>query len=236
MAEILAAVPERALAIYAHPDDPDVSCGGTLAAWASQGAEIHVAICTAGDKGTSDPAISPVELAKRRAAELAEAAKVLGLAAQHTLGYSDGELPPENDLCGELVALVRTIRPVTVLCPDPTAVFFGEEYFNHRDHRAVGFAALDAVCPAAALPLYFPGAGPAHQVETALMSGTLEPTVWVDVTTTIDQKLAAVSSHVSQFTDEGEWARRAVRLRAAEDGKRAGVAYAEGFRRLVLGA
>ncbi|MGH9030233.1 MAG: PIG-L deacetylase family protein, partial [Acidimicrobiales bacterium] len=127
------------------------------------------------------------------------------------------------------------IRPDTVLCPDPTAVFFGEDYFNHADHRVVGFAALDAVSPAAALPLYYPEAGPAHQVGSALMSGTLEPTVWVDVTTTIEEKLAAVSCHRSQFSDGGEWARRAVRLRAEEDGQRSGVPFAEGFRRLRLG-
>ncbi len=110
-----------------------------------------------------------------------------------------------------LVSWVRKLRPLTVLGPDPTAVFFGEDYFNHRDHRTVGFALLDALSPAAALPHYFPEAGVAYQVETALLSGTLEPNVWVDVTATIDDKVAAVSCHRSQFADGGEWARRAVR-------------------------
>jgi LmbE family N-acetylglucosaminyl deacetylase len=73
-----------------------------------------------------------------------------------------------------------------------------------------------------------------HQVETVLLSGTLEPTVWVDVSTTIEDKAAAVSCHRSQFAGVGEWAAQAVRTRAAEDGRRAGVAYAEGFRRLRL--
>jgi LmbE family N-acetylglucosaminyl deacetylase len=82
--------------------------------------------------------------------------------------------------------------------------------------------------------LYFPDAGPPHQVETALLSGTLEPTVWVDVTETIDDKAAAVSCHRSQFAGDIEWAAQAVRSRAAEDGRRAGVAFAEGFRRLRL--
>jgi LmbE family N-acetylglucosaminyl deacetylase len=113
-------------------------------------------------------------------------------------------------------------------------VFFGEDYFNHRDHRTVGFAVLDALSPAAALPLYFPDAGEAHQVETALLSGTLEPSVWVDVSSTIDDKAAAVSCHRSQFSGDGAWATRAVRMRAQEDGRRAGVAFAEGFRRLRL--
>lgn len=236
MADLLDAVPERALAIYAHPDDPDVSCGGTLALWARGGAQVHVVICTNGDKGTSDARTVPSELSRLRATEAAKAADVLGVAGQHLLGYADGELTDDRSLRFELVKLIRKLRPVTVLCPDPTAVFFGEDYFNHRDHRVVGFSALDSVAPAAALPHYFPEAGEAYQVSTALMSGTLEPNVWVDVSSTIDDKVAAVSCHLSQFSDGGDWASRAVRLRAEEDGSRAGVPYAEGFRRLRLGA
>jgi LmbE family N-acetylglucosaminyl deacetylase len=135
----------------------------------------------------------------------------------------------------ELVALVRRVQPDTVLCPDPTAVFFGEDYYNHRDHRVLGFAALDAIAPAAALPHYFPEAGPAHQVSQALMSGTLEPTVWVDIGDTIDAKVAAVSCHQSQFPDDGGWVGDVVRRRAAEEGRRCGTGFAEGFRRLRLG-
>jgi len=85
-------VPDRVLAVYAHPDDPDVSCGGTLARWAGAGSEVHVLICTNGDKGTTDPATDPDDLARRRAGEAAEAAKLLGIAGQHFLGYRDGEL------------------------------------------------------------------------------------------------------------------------------------------------
>jgi LmbE family N-acetylglucosaminyl deacetylase len=234
VAQLLETVPDRVLAIYAHPDDPDVSCGGTLARFARQGAEVHVVLCTNGDKGTTDPTVDPGQLAERRAAECDEAARLLGLTDQHVLGYRDGELVDDEAFRAELVGWIRRLRPNMVLCPDPTAVFFGEDYFNHRDHRIVGFAVLDALSPAAALPLYFPEAGPVHQVETALLSGTLEPTVWVDVSDTIEDKAAAVVCHRSQFADDGEWAATAVRTRAAEDGRRAGVAFAEGFRRLRL--
>ena len=78
MTELLDGVPERVLAVYAHPDDPDVSCGGTLARWAGAGAEVHVLICTDGDKGTTDPDVDPVVLADRRAEEAAEAAAIVG--------------------------------------------------------------------------------------------------------------------------------------------------------------
>lgn len=234
MPELWGAPPRIALALYAHPDDPDVSCGGTLARWAGEGTEVHVVIVTSGDKGTPDPKVEPKELARRRLEEAAEAAAVLGVAGQYVLGQPDGELSDDAVLRGELVSWIRRIRPDTVLCPDPTAVFFGEDYFNHRDHRAIGFAALDALSPAAGLPHYFPEAGPAHRVATALLSGTLEPTVWVDVTGTIDAKVSAVACHRSQFADDPDWAAQAVRLRAEEDGRRAGVPYAESFRRLRL--
>jgi LmbE family N-acetylglucosaminyl deacetylase len=122
-----------------------------------------------------------------------------------------------------------------VLCPDPTAVFFGQDYFNHRDHRITGMAALDAVSPAAGLPHYFPDAGPAHQVSEVLLSGTLEPDVWIDITATVEIKGRAVACHRSQFPDGAEWASTAVRLSAEDAGRRAGVRFAEGFKRLRLG-
>lgn len=227
--------PRSVLAIHAHPDDPDVSCGGSLARWAAAGAEVHVAIATRGDKGTPDPRADPEELAARRKVEMAAAGAALGLTDQHLLGHPDGDLEDDRPLREELVRLVRAVRPELVVCPDPEAVLFGQDYFNHRDHRVIGWAALDAVSPAAALPLYFPAAGAPHQVTTVYLSGTLSPDVWVDISETIEAKVAAVLCHVSQVGANGAWADEAVRRRAAEAGVQAGVAYAEGFRRLRLG-
>ena len=235
MAVLLDDVPTRALAIYAHPDDPDVSCGGTLAAWAAAGCEVHTLICTDGGKGTPDPDRDPSELVRARTAEAAAAAEVLGVAGQERFGLPDGELVDDEAFRGALVAVIRRIRPDTVLCPDPTAVFFGQDYFNHRDHRITGFAVLDAVAPAAAMPHYFPGTGPVHQVWTVLLSGTLTPDVWVDISKTVDRKAEAVACHRSQFPDGEEWAATAVRLAAEDAGRSAGVPWAEGFRRLRLG-
>ena len=72
-------VPTRVLAIYAHPDDPEISAGGTLARWADAGAEVHVAVTTRGDKGTSDPEADLDALARLRVEETAAAARVLGI-------------------------------------------------------------------------------------------------------------------------------------------------------------
>ncbi len=236
MTALLDGVPPRALAVYAHPDDAEVSCGGTLARWVAAGSEVHLVVCTQGEKGTLDPGADAAALGRQRAAEVEQAAAALGLAGCTVLGYPDGEVDDDLVLRGALVRAVRTHRPHTVLCPDPTAVIFGDQYVNHRDHRVVGAACLDAVAPAAARPLYFPEAGPPHQVAEVLLSGTLQPGVWVDVTATVDAKVAAVACHRSQFADGGAWAAAAVRARAEEEGRRAGVACAEAFRRLRLDA
>ena len=225
-------VPRVALAVYAHPDDADVACGGTLARWAAHGSAVHLVVCTDGGRGTTDPSVDPVELARRRATELAASAGSIGLTSHEVLGASDGDLEERLQLRQELVARVRTLRPDVVLGHDPTATFFGQHYFNHRDHRTAGWALLDALAPAAALPHYFPETGPPHQVGTVYLSGTLEPDVWVEVTESIDAKVAAVACHRSQ--GEG-WPGPVVRRRAEEEGRRAGVAFAEGFRRLRLG-
>ncbi|HEX2063094.1 MAG TPA: PIG-L deacetylase family protein [Acidimicrobiales bacterium] len=234
MAELLQEAPASALAVYAHPDDPEVSCGGTLARWARAGAEVHVVVCAQGDKGSTDPGVDPAELAARRGVEMQAAAEVLGLAGQHLLGLPDGEVENTLELRARLVELIRSIAPSVVVCPDPTAVFFGSQYFNHRDHREVGWCALDAVSPGAASPHYFPDRGPAHQVEAVYMSGSLAPDVWVDITGSIDVKAEALLCHRSQLAHEGEWFRQVVRQRAEQGGRVAGVAYAEGFRLLRL--
>ncbi len=233
--QLIAQAPAQALAVYAHPDDPEVSCGGLLTRWAAAGTEVHVVVATRGDKGSADPATDPVELTERRAAEVAAAAEVLGLAGVELLDHPDGELAQVPHLVRQLVGIVRRLRPQVVIGVDPTAVFFGDAYVNHVDHRSIGWALLDAVAPAASSPLYFPEQGAAHQVATLLLSGTLDPDAWVDVEDSLDAKVAAMFCHRSQLSDDAtEWLGDFVRQRAAEEGRRAGVGYAEGFRRLRL--
>jgi LmbE family N-acetylglucosaminyl deacetylase len=222
------------LAVYAHPDDPEVSCAGTLARWADEGAEVHLVVCARGDKGARDASVDPAELVQRRAAEADAAAAVLGLAAHENLGYPDGEVVNDLALRAAIVARVRAFRPDVVVSCDPTAVFFGTRYVNHHDHRELGFALLDACSPAAGSPLYFPEAGPAHHVPTIYLSGTLEPDTFVDITTTVDRKVEALSCHRSQVGDDLELVGEVVRRRAASAGTDAGLSHAEAFRVLRL--
>ena len=231
--------PSRVLAVYAHPDDPEISAGGTLAHWADGGAEVHLLVTTRGNKDTSDPDADTEALAALREQETATAARVLGLASTRHLGYEDGELPDDRALRADLVRAVRMLKPDVVLCPDPTSIFFGDGYINHRDHRVTGWATLDAVSPAAGNPHYFPELRAegldVHQPRAVYLSGTFEPNVWIDVTRTLDRKIEALFCHASQLVETGEWFREYLRESAEAAGRTAGATYAEGFRRILIG-
>jgi LmbE family N-acetylglucosaminyl deacetylase len=227
-------MPERVLAVYAHPDDADVSAGGTLATWAAAGAHVELVVCAAGDKGAVDPTTDASALAARRAKEVECAVAALGLAASHQLGWRDGSLANDDALRREIVRVIRAATPDTVVCPDPTAFVFGGTYANHRDHREAGWAALDASAHEAGNGLYFPDVGPPHRVREVWLSGTLEPDTWIDIESALERKAQALLCHESQLGDAGEWLRSAVEQRARDAGARSGHRYAEAFRRIVL--
>jgi LmbE family N-acetylglucosaminyl deacetylase len=226
--------PKCALAVYAHPDDPEVACGGTLARWASLGCDVHLVIACRGEKGSFDPATDPDALAASRAAEVERAAEVLGLVSVEHLGYPDGDIENDRTLRARLIEIVRRVQPDALVAPDPTAVFFGDSYVNHRDHRQLGWAVLDTIVPAAT-PLYVPEAGPAHQVSLVLLSGTLEADAWIDIDAALTTKVAAVACHESRLGGDPDLVAELLEHRAAEEGLRAGVAHAEAFRRLRFG-
>lgn len=137
----------------------------------------------------------------------------------------------------DLVREIRRFKPDTVVCYDPTRLFVEDRYINHPDHRAVGQAALDAVAPAAAMPLVFgelreEGLEP-HRVKQVLVASTLEPNTWIDITDTMNLKIEALRQHASQFPDGWDPEER-LREWASESGKSAGVPYAEAYRRFIL--
>jgi LmbE family N-acetylglucosaminyl deacetylase len=224
--------------VYAHPDDAEIAAGGTLAKWAAAGAAVWVLVTARGDKGTDDPDADLDALTALRVEETAKASALLGLAGHFHLGYADGELSDDRELRGAIVKYVRELRPEVVLCPDPTAVFFGDGYFNHHDHRVTGWATLDAVAPAAGNPHYFPehireGLG-VHQIRAVYLSGTLEPNTWVDIGATLERKIDGLFCHASRLVEAGDWFRQFLRDRAEQAGTGEGMRYAEAFRRITL--
>ena len=220
----------RALALGAHPDDVELQAGGTLAAWAARGVHVELACFTAGEKGSPDPGTDPAELARVRRAEATAAAAALGAAGPvHFLGAVDGELEVTMALRLAVARLVRTVRPDVVLGHDPW-----RRWLLHPDHRAAGVLTVDGVV-AARDPLYAPDLGAeglaAHRPHTVLLFGTDTPDELVEVTATIEAKLASLRAHASQITDHADLERR-VRTWNAAIGADADLAYAEAFHTL----
>jgi LmbE family N-acetylglucosaminyl deacetylase len=132
---------------------------------------------------------------------------------------------------------IRTFRPDAVLCTDPESIFHRRGGVNHTDHRTAGIAAVDAVYPAARNPMAFPHlarSGLAKQVVRRLyLFWSERPDAWIDVTATLDRKLAALRAHESQIHDVGRLEAR-IRSWAAEEGEIIGTAAAETFRVIVI--
>ncbi len=228
-----------ALAVFAHPDDAEISSGGTLARWASEGRDVHLLVLTNGDRGSNDAGRDRAELAATRRVETENAARVLGLAGTRILGVHDGDLANVHDVRVEIAREVRRIRPATVLTCDPSVWFFADRYFNHSDHRTAGAVTLDAVFPGAGNPLFFDellgeGLEP-WNVPEVWMGWTIEPNHRQDITGFMETKLAALWEHRSQVEGDllgffKEW----LPSQAQEAGRQIGVDHAEEFRVLNL--
>ena len=122
MAELVDSVPARVLAVYAHPDDPEISCGGTLARWAEGGSEVHVLICTRGEKGSPDSKFAPIgwdealEIIAKKLLALRDADEARAVASK-----TSGRLPRGvGPLIGRLFALLGSPNDTDVgpVCND----------------------------------------------------------------------------------------------------------------------
>lgn len=225
----------RILVVVAHPDDAEFGCGGSVAHWVADGREVFYGIITNGNKGSDDPAVTPERLAAIREEEQRGAARTLGVREVVFLGYPDGELEDTREARRDVVREIRRFRPERVVTQNPFPSL--NPYAGHRDHRHAGRLALDAVYPYARDRLHFPeilaeGFAP-HKVREVYLMGHTEPDLVLDVTGSMEQKLAALRCHASQLRDvavvEG-----LVRQRAADVGKPHGYTYGEAFRVIHL--
>jgi len=223
--------------IVAHPDDADFGPAATAARWIDDGAEGWLVCCTSGDAGGEDPDFDPVELATLREREQRDAAAIVGYAGVSFLHQPDGALANDLPLRELLVREIRRFRPDAVLCTDPEVIFYRDGGVNHTDHRTAGLAAVDAVYPAARNPMAFPWLYreglEKHVVRRLYLFWSERPNAWIDVTATLDRKIAALRAHVSQI-HEPERLEERIRSWASEEGERVGVTAAEALRLVVI--
>jgi LmbE family N-acetylglucosaminyl deacetylase len=229
----------RALVVFAHPDDAEFLCGGTIAKWVSEGTEVRYVCATDGSAGWNGPDLGREEIAAIREGEMREAAKILGVAAVSFLGFSDGSLEPDLELRKAITREVRRSRPDVVVTFDPSVRWVGHRYINHPDHRAVGDAVLAVVsCDAPTRP-QFPelleeGVEPFKVASLWLASEEAADTK-VDIGDTMGKKIESVRAHRSQIENMGDFD---VEERLREWGARVaaadGMEYAEAFRTFRL--
>lgn len=196
----------RVLVVLAHPDDPEFSCGGTIASWTSMGRVVTYCLLTRGERGNDQRDINLEKLGRQRVKEQMEAAKVLGVEDVRFLDYPDGYLVPDLALRKDIVRVIRQVRPHIVITSDPTNYFPTETYINHADHRAAGEAALAAVFPAAGSALFFPELLEEerlepHKVEQVYIANATAADTRIDVTDYFERKVQALMKHTSQIRD-----------------------------------
>ena len=175
------------LAIAAHPDDAELTCGGTLALAVKQGYAVGILDLVKGEAGTHGSA-------EKRAEEAAAATRALGVHSRANAGLQDAHLHNDDESRRRVIALIRRFRPRTVILPFPVG--------RHPDHRIASELARDA-CFLAGLQKY-DAPGKAHRPHKILYAlayreDPVKPTFVVDISAQMERKMAAIRCYASQF-------------------------------------
>lgn len=195
------------MAIFAHPDDIEFSCAGTVAKWVKAGTRVAYIMVTSGDVGVARDGIAKEGLTRAEAAEIREAetqaaAEVVGVHDVTFFRVPDGMVENNLVLRKRIVRELRRFRPEVVITGDPTLLFTSTGGINHPDHRAVGGAAIDAIFPASGQPHFFEELAEeglqAHKVRKIYVASRGNGDEIVDISDTMDLKIEALLKHDSQ--------------------------------------
>jgi len=222
---------QRAMAIYAHPDDAEFGMAGTVAKWAKAGVEFTYCMVTNGASGSQDQDMTRERLRDIRAAEQSEAAKILGVRNVVFLEFEDGYLEPTIDVRRAVARQIRIHRPDVIFTMDPT-MRYGGGYVNHPDHIAAAEVVLRSINPDASTRQMLPELWQKEQLEphkpkALFLMAFGEPDTIVDVSEVVNVKIKALLAHKSQIDEDSVdfikgWMKQA--------GKKKRYAYAEGFK------
>ncbi len=185
-----------AMGIFAHPDDAEFMCAGTLALLRKAGWKIHIASMTPGDKGSADH--TREEISRIRKAEATASARLLD-GDYHCLEFEDVYILYDRDTINRTTALIREVRPDIVFTASPDDYMVDHEMTSKIVQTAcfsAGIKNMEAVNePFDQVPwLYY-----ADPLEGKTKLGiSVDPTLYVDITGTIDIKESMLASHKSQ--------------------------------------
>jgi bacillithiol biosynthesis deacetylase BshB1 len=177
------------LSIAAHPDDTELTCGGTVIKMVEAGYKVGALDLTAGESGTRGSV-------PRREREASRAAQVMGLAYRANLGLPDAGIEDRREYKLELARKIRQLRPRTVILP----------YWEgrHPDHYLTARIGYEACFLAGLARLHLPGRPyrPHKIIYATLYLPAVRPTFVVDITAQLEKKLKAILCYSSQFSPQ----------------------------------
>ena len=214
------------LAFGAHPDDVELTCGGTVCKAVRQGYRTAIVDLTGGESGTHGTK-------DLRANEAARAATVLGVSERANAGLPDAHLHNTEETRRTVVELIRRFRPRVVILPFPIG--------RHPDHRVASELCRDASYLAGLK--HYDAQGAPHRPEKVLYTlayreDPVKPTFVVDVSDEFETKLEAIRCYASQFDGKmaageifpaGQDIYENVRMHCARAGSLIRTAYGEPF-------
>lgn len=198
---------KRILVVVAHPDDCDFGAGGSIAKWREAGIAVSYCIITNGEQGGEESGVAIEEMAKVRQREQKNAGIALGVSEITFLNYRDGSLMPTVELRRDIVKAIRIAKPDRMVIQSPERNW-ERIYSSHPDHLAAGESAIQAIYPDARNPYAFPEFREAGlmpwKVREVFITGSPSPNHFIDITETIDKKIAALRAHLSQTAHNEE--------------------------------
>ena len=194
---------ERVLVVTAHPDDVDFGAAGTVALLTDADIDVVYCLVTDGQAGGFDHSIPRDQMASIRRAEQTKAAAQVGVTDLRFLGYMDGEVEVTMRLRHDISAVIRDVRPQVVIAQSPLRNL-DSTYGSHPDHTASAEATMCAVYPDARNPFAFSGQPCSElddwSVDEVWITFGLDGG-YVDITSAMDRKVAALMCHESQHRD-----------------------------------
>ena len=210
------------LAVFAHPDDESLACGGTLARLADAGARVTLICASHGECGGRNGPLCDDELGHRRTSELRDAAAALGLSDVIIFDHPDGALRWSDItvLEAEITITIKRHRPAAVITFGADGLYWHPDHIGVHERTTSALRALGAGAPALYYVTMPSGAmrpivdeamargwtPPAHGfwslTPEAFGVGAERPTVVVDVTEWVPRKLAAIRCHGSQIASD----------------------------------
>jgi LmbE family N-acetylglucosaminyl deacetylase len=220
------------LGIFAHPDDAEFVCAGTLSLLRKVGWDIHIATMTAGDKGSAE--LSAEEISRIRVKEAAESASLLN-GTYHCLGFGDIYIFYDRYTINRTVTLIREVQPDMVITASPVDYMVDHE-MTARIVQTACFSAGIKNMDAPGSPFGVPTLYYSDPLEGADIYGNpVEPSFCVDISGEIEMKEKMLACHESQRSwllshhKMDEYILSMKRF-AEKRGKETGTAFAEGFR------